>query len=255
LSTNPEKARGAYNHLLEYVQNNVPIGTYIPDQIVNAILTTNPDFYDETIIPVNEMLALAPVNLGELLDFIDEIVEIRHDIKISSVHELLSDLSFIMHGKTLNPLEILQREVSDLHKNTDMSEYIVDPNSLDELRASRQVVRIAMSLIQTAADGTNAKINQYQEGDDKFATIDISQGDLFIRDLLLIYNRLSKLIELAENNEQSLIDEQQDIAINMLPKMVKSIVNPSVDDDDEEKLIPSILGEILGKDAEFIKNL
>ena len=256
LASNPEKARSAYNHLIEYVRDNFPQTTYTPEMIVNAILGTNPTSYDETIVSIGEMLALAPVNVPELIDFIDEIEEIRHDIKISSVHELLADLSFIMHGKTLNALDILQRESADLHKNTDMSDYIVDPSSLEELRAAKHVVQIAMSLVQTAADGTNAKINQYQQGDDKFTTIDISQGDLFIRDLLLIHNRLSKLIELAENNEQSLIDEQQDIATNMFPKMVKSLINPSIDDDDDDrKLIPSIIAQVLGKDEAFIKSL
>lgn len=264
ISVSPEKARLAYNNIVDYIKTNITTGNYSPEDVANIILGSTTMFYDsgiseegvEIIPDFDDIVATTPMNVPGLLDFIDEIEEIRHDIKISSVHELLADLSFIMHGKTLNALDILQRESADLHKNTDMSDYIVDPNSLEELRAAKHVVQIAMSLVQTAADGTNAKINQYQQGENKFATIDVSQGDLFIRDLLLIYNRLSKLIELAENNEQSLIDEQQDIATNMFPKMVKSLINPSIDDDDDDrKLIPSIIAQVLGKDEAFIKSL
>ena len=81
--------------------------------------------------------------------------------------------------------------------------------------------------------------------------------DLFIHDLAFIYSRISKLIELAENNEQSLIDEQQDIAINMLPKMIKSIVNPSIDDDKNKKLVSSAIDEMFAakKGEGFIKKL
>ena len=159
-----------------------------------------------------------------------------------------------MHGRELEPISILEKEVSDLEQSTNLSDYVIDDVSLEELRAAKHVVQMAMSLIQTAADGTNAKINKYQK--EQFATVELPQANLFIHDLAFIYSRISKLIELAENNEQSLIDEQQDIAINMLPKMIKSIVNPSIDDEDE-KLVSSAIDEMFAakKGEGFIKKL
>ena len=254
ISINPKNARNSYNNIVQYVKENSGTDAIDAEDIVNTLLGTNPNLFTEEVPSFEEMQATTVINVPELLDFIDEINAIRQDIRKSSVHEFLSELSFIVHGRELEPISILEKEVSDLEQSTNLSDYVIDDASLEELRAAKHVVQMAMSLIQTAADGTNAKINKYQK--EQFATVELPQANLFIHDLAFIYSRISKLIELAENNEQSLIDEQQDIAINMLPKMIKSIVNPSIDDEDE-KLVSSAIDEMFAakKGEGFIKKL
>lgn len=247
---NPQNARAIVNNMVAKLRSTeLNWDKSTPEQFVYTLLgTSSKDLFLRSqtsgIIPLAELQEYSTIDVAKLLDFLDEIAELRRNTKTPNVKDFLREIGLNIHGRRLNILDVLTRESSDLQKLTEIEDYIIDETSLDELRAALQTTQVAMALIMTATDGTNKAINLFQS--DKFAELEESQGILLINDLGLIQSRLSKLIQLAEGNEQSLVSEQQDIAVNMLPKFIKSLVNPSIDDDDE-KLLTGIFNDLFGE--------
>ena len=100
-----------------------------------------------------------------------------------------------------------------------MDEYIIkDKHSLDNLKSLQQAIEIAYSLIYDG-NAINQEINNFQKEDDQFVVIGDDAIQIAKKEFVAIKNKVDRLIEIAERNNNMKLNEQKDITINMRSKI------------------------------------
>lgn len=174
---------------------------------------------------------LNPIN--NLIAFNKEMEPVLKLVEESPIIDFLSELSLDVNGKPLKILEVIT-DTENAIKLVDRVENLeISSQTLKELHDAKHLLNIAKALFITAYKdpmvgglSINDKINTFGES---FASTD---NFLLGQELDRIGNRLQTIIDLIEQNVVSTTEEQKRIAINVFPKLIKSLVNPSVDDKD-----------------------
>jgi hypothetical protein len=189
-------------------------------------------------------LILAPIQ--DLIDFAKEISVLKKDVRESPVVEFLNKLSLEINGGPLNVLDVISNIENTLKLIDKIEDLDLGSQTVAELYASQNLLKIAASLIATSYKdprmgmSLNDKINLFKK-DNKFASTD---NFILGQEIIRLSNKVNAIIDLIEQNVVSTVEEQKKIAANIFPKIIKNIVSPSVEDEDENLFIKE-LKEIL----------
>lgn len=248
ITTNSQKIDEAIDKLKKIASND---GIFSEEDVENnewgePLPDFNVDAYMQSI--------LAPIK--DLIQFAKEIETIKSDIMESPINEFLNSLSLDVNGKPLKILDIISNVENTLKLINRIEDLELGSDTMAELYAAQNLLKIAASLLGTAykdprlGASLNDRINLFRKGE-KFASID---NHILGQELVRIANKVDTIIALVEQNVVGTVEEQKKIAANVFPKLIKSIVSPSVEDEDE-KLFTKVLKDILGLEENILQKL
>ena len=197
---------------------------------------------------------LAP--LQDVIKFAKEIEALKPEILNSPVIEFLNQLSLDINGKSLKILDLINDVENTLKLIDRIEDLELGSDTMNELYAAQNLLKIGAALLGSSykdprlGASLNDKINLFRK-EDKLASID---NFLLGQELVRIANKVDTIIALVEQNVVGTVEEQKRIAANVFPKLIKSIVSPSVEDEDE-KLFVKTLKDILGIEKNILHEL
>lgn len=248
ITANSQKIDEAIDKLKKIASND---GIFSEEDVENnewgePLPDFNIDAYMESI--------LSPIK--DLIQFAKEIESIKSDILKSPIDEFLNKLSLDVNGRPLKILDVISNVENTLRLIDRIEDLELGSDTMAELYAAQNLLKIAASLLGTAykdprlGASLNDRINLFRK-DDKFASID---NYILGQELVRIANKVDTIIELVEQNVVGTVEEQKKIAANVFPKLIKSIVSPSVEDEDE-KLFTKTLKDVLGLEENILHKL
>lgn len=240
LRINPEKAEELYKAEIARISEKVISAeeTFANDEEKQsaieerwALIGMTPEEYLHKI-----MLPLDSQAVNEIREFSKSIAPLIDTKNNDLLKELLQDVSIAVNGK---PLNIFGRYETEYARYLSMlahpDEFTIDDQSLSELKTALNMIRIVMSLVESAGNGHNKVTNEYKralEKTDFFAELDENERALLKSQLVYLYNQINGLVKLSDRNSISLTEEQKQITYNMAPKLVKVLFDYEDDDED-----------------------
>ena len=159
------------------------------------------------------------INGKSIYDYISEIQSLRESLKISPIYGLLKTIASDINPVLANTVEKLLLDIKKIQMMSSLDEYIIkDKHSLDNLKSLQQAIEIVYSLISFGND-INREINNFQKEDDQFVVIGDDAIQIAKKEFIAIKNKVDRLIEIAERNNNMKLNEQKDITINMRSKI------------------------------------
>lgn len=153
------------------------------------------------------------------IDFINQVSDLKSEIKTSPAYELLQKFAISTNGNSRNLIEILTREYNEFLNSKTLEDYIInDKDSLLRLKETSRLIDVLESLISASIDGGyNSQVNVFRNklAKNLLAEIDTETAINMLNDLQAVQIRVNTLVTVAENNQAQKLREQKDIAINM----------------------------------------
>lgn len=207
LGTNNEVALAKYNELLSFL---------------NDSLLTEEEKQDllNTILP--------QINGQNIVEYVKSIYNIKKDISLSPVYNLLNKF-MISLGKTPSKLlDILSKEHSRFINSKNLQDYVIENEYVTQQLTDLNNFISALSSIIFASTNINDKsfnsiVNSYN-GDSELAEIDFNTAQALHKDIELLSNKINFLLKISSQNAAQKLRIQKDIAINMRQKFVESLI-------------------------------
>lgn len=162
-------------------------------------------------------------------DFINEVSDIKSEIKTSPAYELLEKFAVSTNGVSQDILNLLLREYDNYLNSDSLEDYIINNKDvLTRLKETSRFIDILNSLVIASIDGGyNSQINKFKQklAKDLLATVDPETAINMSTDLKAIKIRIDTLVNIAESNNAQKLREQKDIAINMRQKFTNLLLN------------------------------
>lgn len=163
------------------------------------------------------------------IDFINEVSDLKSEIKVSPAYELLEKFAVSTNGISQNIVNLIVKEYNSYLNSDSLEDYIINnKDALTRLKETSRFIDILNSLVIASIDGGyNTQINKFKKklAKDLLAEIDTETAVNMSSDLKAIKVRLDTLINIAENNNAQKIREQKDIAINMRQRFTNLLLN------------------------------
>ena len=208
LGVNNSEALSVYNNMIELLKEK----TQLSDKQITDLL--------------NEMLP----KIGEepIMDYIDKINKIRSKVKTSSFIDLLEDFDADVNGEPSKIINLLKSEQERLSSTDKITDYIIENNFVEiELEEALKLINTLQALVNGAYSGLNSRINTYRDGNEKplLAEIENNTASILNSDAVSLALKIQMLLALSKNNKQQRLRIQKDIAVNMRPKFIKSLID------------------------------
>lgn len=185
----------------------------------NELINRSDDDGNEVYNEEEFDLAIGLINGKSIYDYISEIQSLRKSLKISPIYELLKTIASDINPVLANTVDKLLLDIKKVQMMSSLDEYIIkDKHSLDNLKSLQQAIEIVYSLISFGND-INLEINNFQKDDDQFVVIGDDAIQIAKKEFIAIKNKVDRLIEIAERNNNMKLNEQKDITINMRSKI------------------------------------
>lgn len=186
----------------------------------------------EFLGPTSEELLneiLPRISGKNFIDFINEVAEIKSEIKTSPAYELLEKFAVSTNGISQDILNLILKEYDNYLNSDSLENYIINNKDvLARLKETSRFIDILNSLVVASIDGGyNTQINKFKQSlaKDLLATVDAETAINMSTDLKAIKIRIDTLVNIAESNNAQKLREQKDIAINMRQKFTNLLLN------------------------------
>ena len=162
----------------------------------------------------------------EMIDKIDQIKQMRTELKPSPITDLLQFLQMQIGDSKTPVLDYLDAEYKSINSPDALNEYVIDNDSaVRQLNAIKNLLPIVKVIVGSALKGSyNTLVNLYKDND-KLIELDEDQAIIYTSELEWIQNRLSELLALSESHTSSNVDEQIEVQVNMQPKFIAAVTN------------------------------
>ena len=162
----------------------------------------------------------------EMIDKIDQIKQMRTELKPSPITDLLQFLQIQIGDSKTPVLDYLDAEYRSINSPDALNEYVIDNDSaVRQLKAIKNLLPIVKAIVASALKGSyNTLVNLYKDSD-KLIELDEDQAIIYTSELEWIQNRLSELLALSESHISSNVDEQIEVQINMQPKFIAAVTH------------------------------
>lgn len=209
LGINNRIAVNAYNELVTELQKSG-----IPQEDANALLQELvPTYYDN----------------GEeksIIDYINEIDNIRSNIKYSSFINLLKDFSTDLLGDGQNILDFINSEKLKLATVQSLDKYLItDPAVEDELNTAIQLIGVLKSVIKGTVDKTNSSINSSSGNPINLAELDEKTARILYGQAVELENEIQSLINIASVNGARILKVHEEIDSHMRARFIWTMIN------------------------------
>lgn len=193
------------------------------------------------------------INGISALDYVNQINKIRKDITYSPFNELFSKFTADIAGTPIPILEMINSEIKSLSGKEKITDYAIDSQHIyNQLKSTQTLLRAFTGVIQGAYDGYNESLNPIRQslGKNILAQIDENVAQRLLDDALILDKKISTLINLHDSNNESKLKTQKDIAINIKPKFIQSLLNENFVKDFDSKFGINLL-ELWNSDVNY----
>ena len=193
-------------------------------------VVNNQDYVDLDYLSILDEIVLADANGNStsLINWLQQYKQAIDQYRYDPVYTILENAAKII-GINTNVIDVIKEEFGDLISSNRISDYfIADPIKLNVLRDVLRMLEMVASITSASSyDGINTRVNVYKEALGKELLLDISDenAETFRYEINNLYNKISKLINIVDNNNAQKVREQKDIAINMRSKFVNSLID------------------------------
>ena len=215
--------------LMQYALRGDLVNVYTK---LNSILN-NQDYVDLDYLSVFDNLILADSNNNSinLINWLQQYKQAVDQYHFAPVYDILENAAKIV-GIDSNVIDILKEEFGNIISSARLSDYfIADSNKLNTLHDIRRVLEMVAGIISASSyGGINTRVNVYKEALGKDLLFDIApdEAETFRYEINSLFNKVSNLINIVENNNAQKIREQKDIAINMRNKFISSLLDANL---------------------------
>jgi hypothetical protein len=133
---------------------------------------------------------------------------------------------------------MINSEIKSLSGKEKITDYAIDSQHIyNQLKSTQTLLRAFTGVIQGAYDGYNESLNPIRQslGKNILAQIDENVAQRLLDDALILDKKISTLINLHDSNNESKLKTQKDIAINIKPKFIQSLLNENFVKDFDSK--------------------
>ena len=171
-------------------------------------------------------------NILPVTNFIEEIDELRKNIKYSSFYNLLQNFISDVLGDNNSLLDLIKNEKLKLANAPNLQDYFIrNPKVIEELKEAITLIQALRGVIRGASpqDKTNASINS-AKGDDtriKLPELDENTARILYRQSFDLENEIQTLLDIAELNGLRTLRIHEEIDKYMRGKFIYTLVNNS----------------------------
>lgn len=162
-----------------------------------------------------------------IIDFVQQIEDFRHEIKFSSIPDLLSDIYSDITGDNSNIVQLLTLEENRLASLTKVSDYLISSESVKtELEDVQKFLKAIKGLIVGASNGLNRAGNSISKVEQHLAELDEQTAKMLYRDIHLYEEKIGLLLALHEANRIQKLRLQKDIMCKLKPQFIQYLLEP-----------------------------
>lgn len=261
-----DAAINTYNSIIDLLKNRAKLTDKQIEELLSQELPTGVYEKDEDGNNTGNQLviSLIPQFNGEsIFDFIQKIDSSRQKIQYSDLSDLLKRFAITTgDSELISIMDLIMDEGKKVVSN--LTGYrIGDATIKNKLDKARMFIEAVYATVAGAAGGANKAINVYRidEGKAPLAEISERSGQLIIKELDLLFNKLNFIEDLHKINSGQKLREQRDTGVNMKVKFLQKFHSDIYKEDllrefskGEEKLdIDKIIERVTSEGFDFDK--
>lgn len=182
----------------------------------------------------------------DILTMAREIGKVKTDVIEAPALELLKSHELNIADKTLDILELIEKQRISFSQNSKVNEFEIDSFTRDSLKQVLYLLNMIEASTTVAGDGYNETLNQFLPSDfEKYAVISDNTSKILLEDINFLRGQITALLNIAEGRMIEKTELQKAIEINCYPKFFTSLFQGAELPDKSETLFKK-MGDLIG---------
>lgn len=190
-------------------------------QEIIELFKKQPNFKDKAEKFVKQILP--QINGQSIVDYLQEIKELKQNVKESSFLDLLNDFTIAINGEPIKLISLIKNEKQRLLDKYTLDDYVIEDENVEKQIAEVQsYLNILEALINGAYSGFNESINSTSKIY-KLAVIGENAKNILNSEIETLRSELMTLSMISSMNKFRRLSIHQKVEVNMRPKFITQL--------------------------------